>query len=504
MTSTHPQAERQTPVPSPSGLSAPSTDSHSRAARIVLRTLSILILSAALPAALVAEIEDIGRSQAWIVTLGIMIWAGLRLSLLWVRGTPRLFDFFFWLFVYIFLGIAPTAQMRSGLISTTTQGMDPGLDLPTAGVVVLGIACYEIGRLGVVLLEHRGHRRSQPAVRPVSRWRTWMLLGFALVLSAYILSRLGATIFLGSREAAGAAREAAWPDPAMRSIIFASGVYPLLVAVGSLVQVRRAADDDSGSRRWAGIAALGGAVVLLMIVNPVASARYSFGTVAFALVVFAGAAVTRRRARLTMLATIAGFLFLFPLADAFRRDDSSASRADFFGEYPSNPDYDAFWQVSNALSYWIDGLVVPLNQFLGSVLFWVPRALWPSKPSGTGVMLAEYRGYSFDNLSAPMWAEALVNGGVVAVVILFLVLGAALRAMDTRIVPALADGGVWALAGAILPVYMTILLRGSLLQATGPLALTIACVLLVRGRAQRQARRSGPSQLARTEGEPVA
>lgn len=451
-----------------------------RATRIVIRTLSVLVLSAALPALLVSEIADVGRSEAWVITLVLMIWAGFRLSLLWVRGEPRLFDFFFWLFVYIFMGIAPTAQIRSGLVSTTTPGMDNALDVPTAGVVALGVACYEIGRLLWIWREHARHGEREVAVRPVSKLRTIALYGVALVLSAYVLSRLGATLLLGSREAAAAAKEAAWPDPAMRELIFASGIYPLLVSVGALSQIRRSTASLL-TRRRATVAAVFGAVILLMIVNPIASARYTFGTVAFALAAFAGAVVTRRRARLTMLAVVGGFLFVFPILDAFRRPEGTASRAGFFDEYLANPDYDAFWQVANALSFSIDGLVVPMRQLMGSLLFWVPRAIWPTKPTGTGVLLAEYRGYTFDNLSAPMWAEALVNGGLVAVVIVFLLLGASLRAMDTRIRPAFARGGVWALAGAIFPAYMTILLRGSLLQATGALALTIACILVVRG-----------------------
>lgn len=130
--------------------------------------MSIVVLSAALPALLVSEIADVGRSQAWIVTLLLMIWAGIRLSLIWVSGIPRLFDFFFWLFVYIFLGIAPTAQIRSNLISTTTQGIDPSLDLPTAGVVALGVVCYEIGRLAWLAREQNRHAAATPPARPVS------------------------------------------------------------------------------------------------------------------------------------------------------------------------------------------------------------------------------------------------------------------------------------------------------------------------------------------------
>ncbi|KAF2413937.1 hypothetical protein B1729_07290 [Microbacterium sp. B35-04] len=453
-----------------------------RGLRILLLVTSLAVLSVGIPAFLIADVSDLPRSDAWVVTLVLLVWAGIRLSLLWVRGTPRLFDFFFWLFVYIFMGIAPTAQILSGLTSTTTPGVDTGLDMPTTGVVVLGVFCYEVGRLLFMLREGRRRTAGRPlVVRSVSSWRTVALFVISLALSGYVLWRLGAIALLGSRDAAAAARAAAWPDPAVRSLVFASGIYPMLVAVGAMAQLRRTA-SSAQSRRLALVGALTGAAILLLIVNPITSARYSFGTVVFALAVYAGAVRTRRRARITMLAAIAGFLLVFPIADAFRRvGAATGTRSGFFDEYLSNPDYDAFWQVANALSYWVDGLVAPMNQFAGSALFWVPRALWPNKPTDTGILLAEYRGYTFDNLSAPTWAEALVNGGIIAVVVGFLLLGLVLRVMDSRIVPALRVGGVWAIVGAILPVFMTILLRGSLLQATGALFLTVLCILVVVG-----------------------
>jgi len=168
-------------------------------------------------------------------------------------------------------------------------------------------------------------------------------------------------------------------------------------------------------------------------------------------------------------------------------------RNGFFGEYEGNPDYDAFWQVANAFSYGLDGLIEPGRQALGSVLFWVPRGVWPDKPVDTGILLAQYRGYSFQNLSAPLWAEFLVNGGISVLIVGFLLLGYSLRVMDSRLLPAFNAAGYWAIVGAIFPVYMTILLRGSLLQATGVVAVALACLLFVRqsGRPPRSDSLSG-------------
>ncbi len=443
------------------------------------------VLAIALPAYLIADVENVGRSSAWIVTLGVMVWAGLRLSGLVARGRPRLFDFFFWLFVYIFLGIAPTVQIRLDQPSSSTPGVEAIYDLPTAGLVVLGLVTYEVGRL-VALSRGREPRRDTSATpsvqgKQVSEWRTIALTGVALIATLYFLVKIGPGALLASRESASAARVAAWPDPAVRSIVYASAVYPLVVGVGALAQLRRTGTSPAWRRTgWVGLFL--GMAILLFVANPFGTARYTFGTVAFALAVYLGAMATPRRVRATMLATLGGFLFIFPLVDVYRSEDGSAfaERSSFFGEYAANPDYDAFWQLANSYLYWLEGLVEPLRQLFGSLLFWVPRALWPGKPIDTGILLAEYRGYKYGNLSAPLWAEAMINGGVVGLVIAFAVLGYVVFRMDSKLTDALAASGVWAIAGAVFPVYMTILLRGSLLQATGVLIVALTCVVFVR------------------------
>lgn len=449
----------------------------------MLTTLSAVVLSVVVPATMLVAVPDSPRSTAWMLTLGILIWAGWRLSLVWVAGVPYLFDFFFWLFVYIFMGLAPTAQIRSGQISTTTPGVDVALDTPTALVVVAGIVSYEVGR--AIAVARRNHRHvGGHAVMPttgVDARRAYLLVFVGLLGAGYFLSRMGVTLVFSSRSQAAAARVAAWPDPAVAAVVYAAAIYPLLIATGALAELRRGRSREEPKLMLSLAMALSCAV-LLMIVNPVASARYTFGTMAFSLIAYLGSLRTWLRARLTMLGAILGFLFVFPLADAFRRDVTDFSRGGFFDEYLGNPDYDAFWQIANAIDFWSSGNARPLNQLLGSLFFWVPRAFWPDKPMDTGTLLAQFRGYDFGNLSAPLWAELMVNGGWIAVVVGFLLVGAGLRAFDTRLLQAFTSGGLWAIVGAIFPVYLTILLRGSLLQATGVVFVAVGCIWFIHAK----------------------
>ena len=451
----------------------------------LLLTTSIAVLAVALPVSLLLVLPDVGRSQGWVITSVIGVWAGIRLSAVWVKGEPRLFDFFFWLFTYIFIGIAATAVMRTGQIPYTTPAIDSALDVPTALVALGGVLAYELGFFLRWLSGRHSHRRRELNAWGTSPLRAGVLYVVGMAMGLYYVSRLGLSTIFSNRAAATLAQSYAWNDSSVFAIVYALAIYPMLVAVGAFVVAWRELPAGHIGRLLYPVAIALGVGVLMVVANPLTSARYTAGTVAFALVVFAGLTTNWRRARLTMLGTIGAFLFLFPLMNVFRYDYSEVGqRQNFFSEYLNNPDYDAFFQISNAYSYLNAGLMVPFRQLLGSLLFWVPRSLWPGKPEDTGIMLADFRGYSFTNLSAPMWAELLVNGGFIAVAVGFVLLGALVRSLDDRMAPAHALGGWWWLVGSVLPAYTLILWRGSLLQATGAFVVMMVSLLWVRRRRQ--------------------
>jgi hypothetical protein len=460
---------------------SPDTEARGGAGlRILALFTSIAVLAVGVPGALIFTVPDVGRSQGWVVTVIIAVWSGIRLSVLWVRGIPKLFDFFFWLFTYIFMGISATATIRANDLPYTTPGVTPVLDVPAALITLAGVVAYEIGAFVRWVARRRVQERElrDAAVSPV---RAAVLYVAGLAVGAYYVSKMGLSVLFSTRTNASLAQSYAWPDSATFSIIYALAIYPMLVALGAFAQIWRELPKGSSGRYGYLVLMTIGTADLMLVANPLSSARYTFGTVAFALVMFAGAAINARRARLTMVGTIFAFLFVFPLLNVFRYSDSELTqRQSFFTEYIGNPDYDAFWQIANAYSYVVDGLVVPMRQLLGSLLFWVPRSLWSDKPTDTGILLANYRGYSFSNLSAPMWAELLVNGGVIAVIVGFFFIGIALASLDARMATAHEHGGWWGLVGSVLPVYTLILWRGSLLQATGALVVMTAGLFWVR------------------------
>ena len=126
-------------------------------------------------------------------------------------------------------------------------------------------------------------------------------------------------------------------------------------------------------------------------------------------------------------------------------------------------DFDAFSQLVNSIRAIDLGVFPIMHQILGSIFFFVPRSFFESKPKDTGVVLGEAFSLNFTNLSAPWQAELLVNFRLIGIVIGAVLLGLFLAKLDhhstiqkrIEIFSAITFGSLF------------IILRGSLLQATG-------------------------------------
>lgn len=254
----------------------------------------------------------------------------------------------------------------------------------------------------------------------------------------------------------------------------------LLVAFVSMMIVRRQRAAVGGKKPFVLPAAL--FVALILAVNPISSARYHFGTVALAVVAVFGAYATVRRFRVVSLGALAGLLLLFPGMDAFRRSlDSQFTVQDPLQSLVSG-DFDSMAQIANTADYVATNGITWGMQAVGVVFFWVPRSWWPDKPIDTGVLVAQHMDYRFKNLSAPAWAEFFINGGWVGLIIGMALLGYFMRNWDRRADSALNVAGVPGVLTCILPFYMLIVLRGSLLQAMAYLGVVLACTYFVTGK----------------------
>ena len=87
-------------------------------------------------------------------------------------------------------------------------------------------------------------------------------------------------------------------------------------------------------------------------------------------------------------------------------------------------DFDGFKQLADTLVYLETAPLRWGANYAGVLLFFVPRALWPAKPTDSGELVSATLGYPYTNVSSPLPAEALLAFGIPGVLLTFLALGA--------------------------------------------------------------------------------
>nr|WP_246535830.1 hypothetical protein [Nocardioides aquaticus] len=171
---------------------------------------------------------------------------------------------------------------------------------------------------------------------------------------------------------------------------------------------------------------------------------------------------TSRKAAFALGAPFFLFIF-FPLIKAIGTGgevDLSDAMSRDIGAYLLRVDFDSFKQIVDTTIYADTGPLRLGMNFLGALLFWVPRSLWQSKPVDSGEIVSTSLGYPFTNVSSPLPAEALISFGLVGVLVVFLLVGMAVSSIERSAMLVERVGGHELILYAITTGFVTIILRG--------------------------------------------
>lgn len=445
-----------------------------------LATNVMLALSFLAPAVIIYATPAHSEMFGYVGPLLIAMFAGVRFAVIVGSRSRRLFEMVVWLFTYVFLGIAPMIQMRLGSDTDTTPFIEHALDWHSTLLVLFGCGPFLIG---VLLYQNR---KQEPLSEAKTDWgvnhaRANLLTFAVLALFAYYVSRVGISSLFLSRTGLDTIRQGIWPDKTVNSMIVGATSMGLLVSTIAQMYVRRQKKAEGKPRPW--LLPFISFVALFMCVNPVNSARYIFGTVMLAMLGAFGAYSNLKRFRIVSISAVFGLVYLFPIADMFRRSLDPTAKSQNPLESMLSGDFDSFSQITNTVEYVNAHGITWGNQLLGVLFFWVPRSIWPDKAIDTGTVLGEFKVYFFKNLSAPLWAEFYVNGGWVLLIVGMLALGVLVGRLDERAEAALARTGYPSLVACIVPFYLLIVLRGSLLQSVAFMSvIAVACLFVRQGK----------------------
>ena len=82
--------------------------------------------------------------------------------------------------------------------------------------------------------------------------------------------------------------------------------------------------------------------------------------------------------------------------------------------------FDSYQMMSRVVS---EDFITYGYQLLGVLLFFVPRSIWPTKPIGSGYLIAHEYNYYFDNLSMNYFGEGYINFGIIGMLGFSIIIG---------------------------------------------------------------------------------
>lgn len=338
-------------------------------------------------------------------------------------------------FFYIFMILAPLLQMSDGNF--------PWVDFYTGDEVELSwwitlcaLVTFELGYLAFHLFEPRVKVQDTVTLSAISPRGGTLLLLAALGFTAMGLAIGGVNrLFLPRNDATMLLSSQLGGDSPMWLIINSlMRVPPAIILLVFIYDFYVRMINSPGGRLFTRntFYMLVVGLVVAVVNNPISTPRFWVGVIAFSVVLLLIFARRRRSAIFWFGFNLGVVLLVFPISDVYRKSLDFNLLEDQLIIQPkeeliTSPDFDAFQQQVNV------SVVVEQkgyqygNQFVSSMLFFVPRFVWPGKAEPTGRYVANELNYRFGNLSTPLMAEFYVDGGFVGVILGMLLLGAGYR-----------------------------------------------------------------------------
>ncbi|MDN3481486.1 O-antigen polysaccharide polymerase Wzy [Arthrobacter sp. APC 3897] len=427
----------------------------------------------------------------FLIRYAVAVYAAIKLAMLLWQTDIRPVAGVFWIFVYTGMGLAPLAQLTTGRSTALAIQVTEDLLTMASLLTLLGCVCFDLA-YHLRLRTRRSSRGPRLRFRTLRSLEVLRVFSVASVLAAlvYIVQVGGPAVFFLSRQETSQALDAISPDSgqALRAIVSAAGSVACLTALIFYIHVWRTRDRKLATVDGFLIAVL--VIINVIVNNPISNSRYWTLAVVFGVLL----PLIRGRKGLFNAAVAGGVIasvVIFPLSDITRRAAGAGVpiQSDSIWATIATKDYDQFTMLANTLGYTLDHGIAWGMQALGPLLFWVPRVAWPEKPLDTGVEVGMWMNSNNLNLSAPLWAEAWINFGLLGLILVFVGLGLLARRLDSGFrAEILSKGSVGYLGISIFAGYLFIILRGSLLQSMGRLMILVLSILILTAVTNRKER----------------
>lgn len=438
--------------------------SHSAVLAVLLMVFVLLMLALAT----FGSVGPLEGDALVYATFGVNLVLGLACFVFEVAKRPFSIMQVHWVFYLTFFVIAPLSQYAHGYAPWGYVLSDA--DYQLANILLLAWGILFAG----ASMRSGGNRRSYEGfssrfyagLPKVTTRAMCALVALALIATALVVYYVGfANLFSRSTFSTGLEQTA--------SLLFDKGVRAIPVFVFALAVVRckqRGKVDSLAVTSFA---------LLLIAAFPAGMARYNAATIYGGLALLALAPLMERKGAFPLLFLLA-LLVVFPASNVYRTSgfgvavflDQALQTVSNLSLGFCTGDYDAYSMFARALHYINFNGISGGFQLLSVLLFFVPRSLWPAKGVGTGAMVATSQGQAFVNVSCPLPGEALVNFGILGIVLFAIAFGLLCRKLDEWFYEGSGGGRVFYAFACMLFFFM---LRGDLLSSWAYTAGYLVC-----------------------------
>lgn len=359
----------------------------------------------------------------------------------------------YWVFIYIFLIVAPLAQLATSGLPWFDYYNENELAL-TWFFIFLICSCSSAG----FLYADGKVKKSINSLGVNKKRLDTIVIASGLIALICILKLGGFSLLLQSREDFF---NGLTSDLSISMILIAGFRVPLYVC--SLAYIYYLTRQSYTYKNLFISVAL--VSLVLFLNNPISTPRFWFGCIVLSYIFLILNVCYRGKSinYIVINLMLGSILFLFPIADIFRRENNIDVLQflidfDFGVEVFKSPNFDAFQQICNTIIVSSSEGFTFGVQILSALFFWVPRSFWDGKGFGTGQYVAELMNYNYTNLSSPIWAEFYVDFGWIGCVISSFFIGFLIKRYSE-----LASGFNIVFV-VFLTAYFTYLLRGSLIS----------------------------------------
>ena len=413
----------------------------------------------------------------------VVIWSQLRLSYTALTGQRRFALICYYAFVYSFFGVQP---LLSVFLHAFPNNIYLGDALVTYAslLLIIGVGAFEIGYL-------LGRKKTPAALLPQKTTETislkmlWTASFSVLVLIVLIMSVYGPGFFIYGGNSFGSQ-----DTSQTKTLLLVYGVrVPAAVLLFFSVYLWKTRKFCALS--CSQIRSLKAVLLFLCLLNflvsmPLTAPRLWMGSLLLT-VFFISFSWKKVKSFVALSVFLClSLLFLFAGTDPRRIVKQVAIGEkilpatvtlvkDAVQGLSEDANYDAFAMLAASTQYTEKSGYSWGRQLLLPAFFWVPRSVWPGKPEGTPVIVAEPLRLDHSNVSCPLWAEGYVNFGVFGLFLFLFVFGWLARRADDFQVQTTNS------LGALLPTVVSsffaantfILLRGDLTTGTMYLQLVV-------------------------------